>query len=231
MAPSRRSPGATRPLSAAETDPAQIGFNKEGTVLLVTENATSRLTTYTVNPDGIPNAPQSRPAALPTPFGFQFGDRHVVFVSQANPGNPGAVSSYLVNPETGEVSTAIDTLTAENAACWVALSSDQTVGYTTNTGSASISLFRIRFDGALDPFFLRERPSPRETGRSTSSSPRMVGTSTLSTPSTTGSAPSRSGPVVTWPGMEIWRCRPEPTASLLDDRRVCVEVDRASPAA
>jgi 6-phosphogluconolactonase len=163
MAPSRRSPGATRPLSAAETDPAQIGFNKEGTVLLVTENATSRLTTYTVNPDGIPNAPQSRPAALPTPFGFQFGDRHVVFVSQANPGNPGAVSSYLV-PETGEVSTAIDTLTAENAACWVALSSDQTVGYTTNTGSASISLFRIRFDGALDPFFLRERTIPTGNG-------------------------------------------------------------------
>lgn len=50
-------PGATRSLSADKTSPARIGFNKEGTVLLVTEKATNRLTTYTVNPDGTPNAP------------------------------------------------------------------------------------------------------------------------------------------------------------------------------
>jgi 6-phosphogluconolactonase (cycloisomerase 2 family) len=46
-------------------------------------------------------------------------------------------------------------LTAENATCWVALSNDQTLGYATNTGSASISAFRIGLDGSMEPFFAR----------------------------------------------------------------------------
>jgi 6-phosphogluconolactonase len=144
-------PGATRSLSADKTSPARIGFNKEGTVLLVTEKATNRLTTYTVNPDGTPNAPLSHPAAFPRPFGFQFGDRDIVVVIHSNPDN--AVASYPVNRETGEVSDALGTFAAELAACWVVLSSDQTIGYALNAGSASISLFSIKFDGSLAPFF------------------------------------------------------------------------------
>jgi 6-phosphogluconolactonase (cycloisomerase 2 family) len=145
--------GVTRPLSAGITDPAQIGFNTQGTVLLVTEKATSMITTYTVDPDGTASAPISRPSAVPTPFGFQFGNRDVVFITEANPGGPGAVVSYRVDPSTGVVSDAIDVLGAEAATCWVALSNDRTIGYATNTGSASISVFRIDFDGGLEPFF------------------------------------------------------------------------------
>ncbi len=156
--------GATRPLSAAATNPAQVGFNRQGTVLLVTEKATNKITTYTVNPDGTANAPLSRSSALPVPFGFQFGDRDVVFITEANPGNPGALVSYRVNPETGVVSDAIDVQTAENAACWVALSNDQTIGYVTNTGSASVSLFRINFDGTMDSFFPLGRAAKTDGG-------------------------------------------------------------------
>jgi 6-phosphogluconolactonase len=144
-------PDATRPLSANKTSPACIGFNKAGTVLLVTEKATNLLTTYTVNPDGTPNVPLSHPAAFPRPFGFRFGDRDVVVVVHSGPDNE--VASYPVNRETGEVSDAIGTFAAESAACWVVLSGDQTTGYALNAGSASISLFSVNFDGSLAPFF------------------------------------------------------------------------------
>lgn len=150
-------PNSTQPLSTDETGPAQIGFNKEGTVLLVTEKATNTITTYTVDADGIPSSPISRASAIPTPFGFQFGDRDLVYISEANGGGPSAVVSYQVNPETGTVSGAVDVFNAQNAACWVALSSDQTIGYTTNTESDSISIFKINFDGSMDSFFVHER--------------------------------------------------------------------------
>jgi 6-phosphogluconolactonase len=143
-------PNSTQPLSANETGPAQISFNKEGTVLLVTEKATNSITTYTVDPDGIPSSPLTRASAMPTPFGFQFGDRDLVYISEANGGGQSAVVSYHVNPETGVVSNAVDVFSAQNAACWVALANDQTVGYTTNTASDTISLFTINFDGSMD---------------------------------------------------------------------------------
>jgi 6-phosphogluconolactonase (cycloisomerase 2 family) len=143
-------PNATHRLSARITDPAQISFNKEGTVLLVTEKATNTITTYTVDADGIPSGPITRPSAFPTPFGFQFGDRDFVFISEVNAGGPGSVVSYRVGRETGMVSSAIDVFAAENAVCWVVLSNDQTIGYATNTGSASISLFEVNFDGTMD---------------------------------------------------------------------------------
>lgn len=144
-------PGATRPLSARNTAPAQVSFNTAGTVLLVTEKATNTITTYTVDADGLPSAPLSRPSAIPTPFGFQFGDRDLVFISESNGGGPGSVVSYRVDRDSGVVSNAVDIFTAQNAVCWVVLSNDQMVGYATNTGSASISLFKINFDGTMKP--------------------------------------------------------------------------------
>ena len=65
----------------------------------------------------------------------------------------GVVASYRVNRETGVVSgPALDILDAENATCWLVISNDGTVGYATNTGSASVSTFNINFDGTMTPF-------------------------------------------------------------------------------
>lgn len=150
-------PRSKQPLSGEATDPAQISFNSEGTVLLVTEKATNTITTYTLNSDDTPSAPISRSSAVPTPFGFEFGDRDVVYISEANTGGPGVVASYRVNRDTGEVSSAIDVLDTENATCWAVLSNDQTLGYATNTGSASVSLFKVNFDGTMEP--LSEQPT------------------------------------------------------------------------
>ncbi len=148
-------PDSTRIIDDSQlTSPAQIGFNKSGTVLLITEKATNTLTTYVMNPDGTPaENPLKRPSAVPTPFGFEFGDRDYVFITEANGGGPGVTASYRVNRETGEVSSLVDLIDQGDATCWTVLSRDQTVGYSVNTGSGTVSLYRINFNGTIEPFF------------------------------------------------------------------------------
>lgn len=148
-------PNSTRIIDNTQlTAPAQVGFNKSGTVLLVTEKDTNTLTTFVMQDDGTPAAsPVKRNSAVPTPFGFEFGDRDYVFITEANAGGRGVTASYRVDRETGEVSDLVDLIEQQDATCWTVLSNDQTFGYSVNTGSASISPYRINFDGTLEPFF------------------------------------------------------------------------------
>ena len=147
--------GSTRILNRSRlTAPAQIGFNKSGTVLLITEKATNMLTTYRmISGDRPAFRSLKRPSAVPTPFGFEFGDRDYVFITEANGGAQGVTASYRIDRATGEVSSLVDLIDQGNATCWTILSSDQTIGYSINTGSGSISPYRINFNGTLEPFF------------------------------------------------------------------------------
>ncbi len=147
------------------TSPAQIGFNKSGTVLLITEKATNTITTYVMRRNGRPvRKPEKRPSFIPTPFGFSFGDRDFVNITEANSGGPGMTVSYRVDRETGEVSGRVDSIDQGSATCWTVLSSDQTIGYATNTGDGTVSLYRINFDGTLEYFFPANQDTPITTG-------------------------------------------------------------------
>ena len=64
---------STRPLSSAAAGAAQISFVDEGKVVVVTEKATNKIITYTVNEWGIPGMMHSITSATPTPFGFDAG--------------------------------------------------------------------------------------------------------------------------------------------------------------
>ena len=143
--------GSTRPLSAAATGPAQIQFNSDGDVLVVTEKATNLIDTYTVDGAGMPSGPTTRPSVGTTPFGFAFGRRDQVFVSEAAGGAQGqsSVSSYRLAKDGAldVISSAIGT--TETAACWVVVSNDGRFAYTTNAGSGSVSAYRIAFDGTI----------------------------------------------------------------------------------
>jgi 6-phosphogluconolactonase len=138
-------------LSGPSVGPAQIGFNADGNVLLVTEKNTNNIDVFAVDDDGVAVGPTVVPSAGKTPFGFAFGKRNQVFVSDAFGGatSGGAVSSYAV-PEQGVLQTirgvAADKQTAP---CWVALTSDGRFAYTTNTGSGTVSGFSVGFNGGL----------------------------------------------------------------------------------
>jgi 6-phosphogluconolactonase len=143
-------PGSSRPLSTQLPDPAQIEFTPDGRVLVVTEKATNRITTYRVF-FGFASGPLSQPSAGQTPFGFAFDQRGRLIVSEAFGGATDAsvLSSYDVS-RSGAVSV-IDpnVATMETAACWVVVTKNGRFTYTTNTGSNSISGYAIGGDGSL----------------------------------------------------------------------------------
>jgi 6-phosphogluconolactonase len=144
-------PGSTRRLSANVTDPAQISFSPDGSGLGVTEKATNQIDTYGVDKGGLAVGPRVQDSQGNTPFGFAFGKRDLVFVSEAFAGVPdgSALSAYAVGP--GGVLQVISPSvgTGQTAACWAVVTNDGRFAFVTNTGSATISSYSIAFDGTL----------------------------------------------------------------------------------
>jgi 6-phosphogluconolactonase len=143
--------GSTRPLSGSGTGPAQVQFRPDGRVLVVTEKATNLVVTYAVDEDGLLSSPHAQASHGATPFGFAFGRRRLLFVSEAFGGAPdaSAVSSYRVRDDATLHVVSPSVATHQTAACWVVVTEGGRFAYTTNTGSGSISGYEIDDDGAL----------------------------------------------------------------------------------
>lgn len=140
--------GATRPLSAANPNPAQIQFSPDGARLVVTEKGTNMLDTYVVT-GGVADGPMSFPAAGQTPFGFDFSKNQQVIVSEAWGGMAGlsTASSYSLaaNGALTPVTAAIPT--TRTSACWLVVSKDH--AYMANAMTGDITGFNIADDGTL----------------------------------------------------------------------------------
>ncbi|MGH7719015.1 MAG: lactonase family protein [Gemmatimonadaceae bacterium] len=142
---------STRDLSGDATAPAQIEFSPNGRLLVVTERATNLILTYAVNRRGLPGEAVAHPSAGMTPFGFAFGRRGELIVSEAFGGAPdqSAASSYTVGRD-GELEVVSASVpTTETAACWFVVTDNGRFAYTTNTGSGSISAYLVGRDGSL----------------------------------------------------------------------------------
>lgn len=143
--------GSTRPLSGAATAPAQVEFAPDGKLLVVTERATNKIDTYTIGSNGLASGPTVQNSVGTTPFGFAFDRRGRLVVSEAFGGavNKSALSSYRV-AESGALSVVSPSVgTQQTAACWVVITGNGRYAYTTNTGSGSITGYRIGTDGRL----------------------------------------------------------------------------------
>src|SRR5690349_1325948 len=145
-------PGSTQPLSSdapgATVGPAQVSFDNQGEILVVTEKATNSIDIYDVH-DGIAGPPSTSPSAGQTPFGFAFDTRNHPIVSEAFGGAPNAsaVSSYALNGGVDVISPSVPT--TQTAACWVAISKNGNYAYAANTGSGSVSSYQISKTGEL----------------------------------------------------------------------------------
>jgi 6-phosphogluconolactonase len=139
--------GSSRSLSTANsTGAAQISFNPAGTILAVTEKATSLLDTYTVGTTGYASGPTVTASNGSTPYGFAFTPNGHLVVSDAG---PGALSSYSVSSK-GAVSVVSGTvLDNQSAACWVVVAEGGQFAYTTNAHSNSISSYQVATNGSL----------------------------------------------------------------------------------
>ena len=141
-----------RALSGTGTAPAQAEFSPDGEHLVVTEKATSRVLVFPVGDGGLLGAPVVQPSPSPTPFGFAFGKRDQLFVSEAAGGQPGrsTLSSYRLNDDsTATLVTASASAPGQTAACWVVVTRNGRFAYVSNTGSGTLTGFNVRRDGAL----------------------------------------------------------------------------------
>jgi len=145
------SSASTRPLSAGNTGPAQVSFTRDGDVLVVTEKAMGIIDTFTLSDDGLANDHKMFASPVPTPFGFAVGRHGRIFVSEANGGaaNASSVSSYEVSDDGGLATLSGSVPTTETAACWVVLTRNERYAYASNTGSGTISGYRVSPDGSL----------------------------------------------------------------------------------
>ena len=136
--------GATLPLSGSTVGPAEVQFSPDGSRLLVSEKNTNLLDVYAVDANGVASGPTTTASAGGTPFGFAFGLRNDLFVSEA----AGSASSYVLDA-TGTpalVSGAVST--HQGAPCWAVVTADGRFGFTGN-GAGSVSAFAIAPDGAI----------------------------------------------------------------------------------
>jgi 6-phosphogluconolactonase len=143
--------GSVRPLSTNASGPAQIQFNPSGRVLVVTEKATNKISTYEVGLNGVAAAGVARVSDGMTPFGFAFTYSGRLIVSNAAGGaaNKSTLSSYNISSwgDLRVISSQVPD--KQSAACWVVVSNDNRYCYTTNTGSGNISGYRIDARGGL----------------------------------------------------------------------------------
>jgi 6-phosphogluconolactonase len=145
--------GSTRPLiGGVAADPAQIGFSHDGALLVVTEKGGNRLNTYTINDDGLPSPPIDIASNGMTPFGFAFNNADTLVVSEAFGGTPNAsaASSYDA-AEDGTLSVISGSVAnSQTASCWVVIPNNGKTAFVSNTGSSTISSYRINpGDGSL----------------------------------------------------------------------------------
>ena len=145
--------GSTQPLiGGTAADPAQVSFNHDGTLLVVTEKAGNRIDTYIVDENGLPSAPLDNPSNGMTPFGFAFNNPGFLVVSEAFGGAPNqsAASSYSAGDD-GVLSVVSGSVAnSQTASCWVVITNNGHSAFVSNTGSGTISSYDLTSnDGTL----------------------------------------------------------------------------------
>lgn len=140
--------GSTQ-IGGTQETPAQVSFTPDGTQLVVTENGTNVIDVFPVDDNGRIGSPVKNKSNGVMPFGFTFAGQDLLIVSEALGSN--AASSYRIAPDGTLTVVSGSVATTEVGTCWVVTNSvaDPRFAYVSNTGSGSISGYRIDATGAL----------------------------------------------------------------------------------
>jgi len=139
--------GSARPLNGGSAaTPAEVSFNLDGSLLMVTEKGTQTIDTYRINRDGTASSPISNPSGGSTPFGFEFTHRNLAIVAEAG---PNALSSYRAQ-ETEQLELITGSLkNGQAATCWAIVTDDGRYAYSVNAGTGTISSYAVSAEGDL----------------------------------------------------------------------------------
>ena len=146
-----RIPGSTRRLSGSSTTPAQISISPDGSILVVTEQGTNRISAFTINSDGSLNSLNSQAFNGISPSGFAVATGGRVFVAESGGNSPnGSTISSFGFTSIGtlqQITASMPTL--QTAGGSIALMNNGSIGFVGNSGSGTISGFRVSNDGSI----------------------------------------------------------------------------------
>ena len=131
----------------------------------MTEKASNLILTYRVQRFGLVSDPVVNVSEGRTPFGFDFSHRGDLLVSEAFGGaaDASAASSYsLKHGQLEVISSSVPT--NQTAACWLVVSKNGKYAYTTNTGSSSVTGYKVSHDGSIALFNADGRTGERVPG-------------------------------------------------------------------
>jgi 6-phosphogluconolactonase len=152
--------GSQRPLSSEAAKARCIVSSPYCDKLVVSEGETNNLSVYKVKCNGSLAGPIINPSNGVGPFGSAYLNNNLLIVSEVG---PNALSSYYVtnNGILNVISGSV--LNNQTATCWVSVNPNETYAYTSNTGTSTITLYRINNGGTLT--VVESRPStPNGTG-------------------------------------------------------------------
>ena len=143
--------GSRRTLSGTGVAAAEIAFSPDGRTLVVTERATNNILTFPVDRNGLATGKNVIASQGQTPFGFSFSKRRQLIISEAAGGaaNASSASSYRLGQDGGLTVLSAVVPTLQSAACWVVVTPDGRLAFVSNTGSATISAYRVSGAGRL----------------------------------------------------------------------------------
>lgn len=145
---------ATRPLSTAHPNPAQVQVDPSGRWLLVTEKLTNLIDVYSIHDDGSLGSLTSFPSIGLYPFGMAFNPaRSQEFIVDdgfgfAGSNGTGAVTAYRLSRGTVRLING-PVPDFQVAPCWMVVTHDGRFAYTSNPDSQAISGLRIGEDGVV----------------------------------------------------------------------------------
>jgi len=143
--------GSTQSLSSTRVDAPEISFTPDGRLIVVTEKATNKITTFKIKNDGSVGEGIFTSSVGQTPFGFDFSRDQFMIVSNAVGGamEAGSASSYIIGNKEIPVPINGAVPDLQTAPCWFATTKYGRFAYTTNAHANTISSYYVAPWGSL----------------------------------------------------------------------------------
>ena len=130
-----------------------MAFDKTGEVVIVDEQQSDVITTYTRQPDGTLSGPTAQQTTGNGPFGLTFTQRNQLLTTEnfgALPGQ-GSLAAYDIDERTGTLTPLGPTVrNGQSDTCWVAITEDNRFAFTSSFGDdGGISSYRVQPDATL----------------------------------------------------------------------------------
>jgi 6-phosphogluconolactonase (cycloisomerase 2 family) len=124
--------------------PAQVGFTPRGDHLIVTTKTHNTVDVFSVDEDGLLSAAPVKNQESPVPFAFVFDHAGRMVLSFAG---TSSLETFTVNANNTIAPVRSPVSDIQAALCWVTPA--RGYEYTSNTGSGSVSQFRVGGDGTV----------------------------------------------------------------------------------